>query len=245
MQIPNKLVTLAGYARDFTAFLKDAVLLALAALLLVLTIKAFPTLNNFNRFLTTTTTTINNIGQTTTGIGAATIQIENKAADQDARVIAIEAKMEALTDQANQTVQAATRLLNTANDTLKSGQTQLIPSIVETVNQANTAIATLNQQEKKLGTVADSANQTITELNLQTLPKFNAELDEVHATTVQADATMAKANDAVGHVDHAVAYYDHKLTRVKSTMEIIAGHIVNFGEHLAADFVSLKLIGQL
>lgn len=224
-----------SFAKALTAWLKDFVLLAVGISILVL-------LPKVSIFMTTTTRTVDNIGTSAANIGAATVAIENKAADQDARVMDIEAKFEKLADQSSAAIQAATDVLNTANQTLKQGQASL-PEVTQAIKNANVALVTLNDQEKKIGGAVDAAHETITILNTKTLPQVNVELAEVRSATMQADNMLTNANGAVGHVNHVAAYYDNQLTKPKKLAVRVGNFFLHLGEQAVADFAAFKLSG--
>lgn len=227
---PSKISRLGSIARSLTAWLKDFVLLAVGLSILIL-------LPKVSRFMESTTTTVANVGVAVAKIGTATVQIQQSAQDQDQRIVEIEEQFRDSIQRANTAITATTQLLITANQAIKDGQST-IPQVKAAIVNAQVALATLNEQEKKFGSVADQANKSLAYFNLNTLPKFNNEIDELHAANTQLTAIL-------GHGNHILDKIDKDYTTKRGILSQIGHFGARFLEQVMANVVALKANGAL
>lgn len=136
--------------------------------------------------------------------------------------------------QADKTLASLQNMVDATNENLNN---RLLPSATQSVEK-------LQDAEVKLASTIDEGHQSLAIFNTDTLPKFNSDLDQLHAATVQATDTLANANSAMSHVDHVAQVYDKKLTQAKTVAQTIIHGVANFTIHFAADIVALAAFHQ-
>lgn len=197
-----------------------------------------------SRMVTKLQYTIENANRTIIIAGAGLREIhlsEQKQIEQfDATQKALTGTVQQLNKDSATLMSNANRSLGALHDTILTAR----QAIVDTNAGTSKLLAALPQNFTTLGETQQKLNSTLDLVNSKTVPALNAELMELHATSVQATGATRNLKDLLGNGNAIVAHYRKKVTTRKGIFGTVGHWSADFAAQVMADIVALKATGH-